>query len=55
VTIEQAKDIVRQYFRVKTVANGKEFVLPSALDEARKLLSDEAITYIEEEVGKENG
>lgn len=53
MTIDQAKDIVRQYFRVKKVAKGEDITLPGALDEAKQILSDEAIAYIEEEVNKE--
>ena len=53
MTLDQAKDIVRQYYRVKKAAGDKEFTLPQALVDARQLLSDDAIAVIEEEVNGE--
>lgn len=54
MTLEQAKDIVRQYYRVKKAAGDKEFTEPGSLADARQLLSDDAISNIEEEVNSES-
>ena len=55
MTLEQAKDILRQYYRVRKAAgaDADKLTLPKALDDAKALLSDDAIVSIEEEVNGE--
>ena len=53
MTESQARDILRQYFRVVKAANGEEFTVPSQVDEAKQLLGDTITKEIEQAVKNE--
>ena len=53
MTESQARDILRQLFRVLKVAKGAEITCPPEVDEAKALLGDTVVKEIEDAVKNE--